>query len=415
MAARAVSFLASLFIVALLCASAQAQSVQCAQTPSAGTSNITCANTAFVQNQFANNFPGSNVQSGNYTIAAKDCPKNGVGTVIETTALAIITLPAASGFSKCKVLVLNSNTTRGIGLSGFPTSARLLPACGAQCLMPGQSLVVEPVSGAWSISVEPQKWDGRGSTFNFDPSGSDSANDGLVSGAPFKTLANTWIYLTHYTTGVTNIQYTCATATDNENVTLDGDNGLAGRVVNLVGNVGSPSSCTLNGNSVSPTLTCIDYTTIIISGLTLQGGGGATIDCAEHSTVDFSNNVFNGCGLAGSVFLKLREISISNLEGPNTITSATNCGGGFFLAQSSSNFNLQGQTITISGTFGLGAGVPLFVGLLNASIVGQWTFSGNFTSGKQYDIEVNAALNANGSSYPAGLAAGTTSSGGQAI
>lgn len=86
MAARAVSFLAALFVLfGLTCAPAQAQSVQCLQTPAVGTSNTTCANTAFVTKSIAAGAPASSIDAGGATAVTNgtngNCLFDNVGVV----------------------------------------------------------------------------------------------------------------------------------------------------------------------------------------------------------------------------------------------------------------------------------------------------------------------------------------------
>lgn len=132
----------------------------------------------------------TNVQTTNYTIQTSDCG-NTVQIGTGSTGFGTFTLPSAAGFpSGCRVTVKNGDTTRGKGLSGFPTGFTQ----GQGILWPQQTGTVQNVSSAWTTVQRPGRAKLASGTFNVFTdftNGTDTfgLTDGMASGtSAFKTL-----------------------------------------------------------------------------------------------------------------------------------------------------------------------------------------------------------------------------------
>lgn len=128
--------------------------------------------------------------TSNDTVLTSDCGKTlqlGTGS----TGFFTETLPVVSGFTaNCIVTVVNGDTGRGKGLSGFPAGLN-----SSAILWPTQAVTVQIVNGVWALQTNPGPWQLSGAiSFYVRPDGNDS-NDGLAnsSGGAFLT-ANKALY-----------------------------------------------------------------------------------------------------------------------------------------------------------------------------------------------------------------------------
>jgi len=191
----------------------------------------------------------SSFKTSNYTIANTDC-----GTTVQygtgVTGSITATLPSTTGFPVgCTVIVKNGDTVRGKFLSGFPSDLNAI-------LYPLQSATVQVINSAWVTVRNPGRWAIPSSiSFFVDTAGSNTANDGLATGASgaFATLQKC----------VTTIQQAVDTGPFNPICKMaDGTyatgatDGGGGALINgpLVGS----GFLNITGNSVTPTNVVID-------------------------------------------------------------------------------------------------------------------------------------------------------------
>jgi hypothetical protein len=116
------------------------------------------------------------VTSGPDTIATTDCG----GTVQEGTGASgfwTVTLPAVAGFNAaCQINVIDGDTVRGKGLSGFPTTMT-----SPNILWPGQIVQLKIVNGAWTAS-NPGRWKvPSAQTLHVDKTLGSNSNDCLAA------------------------------------------------------------------------------------------------------------------------------------------------------------------------------------------------------------------------------------------
>lgn len=187
--------------------------------------------------------------------------------------------------------------------------------------------------------------------------------------------------------------------------------------VKLKGDTTTPSNFVLQTTSGASNhvLYMQDGAFLAIEGFKMQTSGGSAQDCmriAYGSHVRITGKMEFGA-VTGNHMTALRVSSIDFDDGTGAAPNYTISGGGavHWAVAHNSNFNAQGNTITLSGT-------PAFSGMF-ASVNGGTliaianTFSGAASAGtKQYDVVRNGAVQSGGATFPGGVA-GTTSSGGQ--
>jgi hypothetical protein len=138
-------------------------------------------NTGFGCNTISTGGSGGSISSktANYTIATGDCG-NAIQAGTGGNTFFTITLPAVAGFTAgCEVTIKNADTTRGKGMSGFPSdlSTILWPLQAAR-------VKVNAAATAWVTTDDPGRWQMPSQiTFHVDVTNGNNANDGLATGS----------------------------------------------------------------------------------------------------------------------------------------------------------------------------------------------------------------------------------------
>lgn len=261
--------------------------------------------------------------------------------------------------------------------------------------------------------------------------GSDTANNGLSSGAPFATLQKAW------NTIVQNYDLAGFTATVNvANGTYAGEVFCTSPPVGVTGSIrNEPTQPAPNvifqGNAASPSSVVIDVTAgncfhvgggaqITINGFTLLAGGssssynteGTALYAFANGGIQFQNIIFGTCSNAH--IQSTAGSTIESLGNPYTITGGANA----HAASSSSGYlAIASSTVILTGTpnFTNGFAFPALTGVVNVS---GMTFVGSAT-GPYFTTDTNGVLESNGvitslsTTYLPGNANGIQSRGGQ--
>lgn len=440
-----------LIIICLVAGGSAALAQQnCPATPGAGTSNTTCANTAFVQNQFASkNYvvgPGSstnsdvalfngttgalikdggsftslipagvptntlNSQTSNYSIATTDCGKT-IQAGTGSTGLFTVTLPAVAGFAgTCTVTVTNGDTAHGKVLSGFPVPYSSSPN---NILWPQQTVQVEIINGAWVVTIFPGRWTlTTAQTWNVNHgSGTDTNNDCLGTGAgACATIMN-----------VANIieqQVDChgnaptisnVNETFTESVNLRGVSCLGYLEVFITAASGQPIWTCPAGSSC---LSARDQATAQVNGFkyVAAGSGAVALNPTQFGVIDFQNIEFGT--FTGGNDIQISECGSMNYTG-GSYTVSGNMSNHVFMQGCGNFVGPNGGTISVPNaltfTNWLAIQGPAYY---QANTAFSGTGAGAGSTGTKYNITLNGVALTGGSTLP-GATPGTTATGGQ--
>ena len=277
--------------------------------------------------------PGINKNTGRSvtttpTVSSSDC---GNPIFLGGNALYTVTVGATSGFSaNCVLMFVNTDSYTGVGTGrGKVMTITTLPQ---HVLYPGQTLSIrmDPSGSFWTsdqqlFGVLGQPWYVNGPSFFADTGGSDTANDGLASGASnaFRTLSYMFKVggQASFSRNSQTVTFLNATAGQSftDSVTLIGTNSDAPYVMQLQSTVpGTPftwncasSYCLYWGDMVGVQIKDItinaygnvsplqDHQFGIIdieSGVTIVGANGTLvgINCDDHGRFNIFGLTFTG-------------------------------------------------------------------------------------------------------------------------
>jgi hypothetical protein len=200
-----------------------------------------------------------------------------------------LTFNAPSGYdADFSVRVTNEDTARAkkIVISGG-TSFKLYP---------GQTTLVYNQNNVWKYDADTRWKLTAPVTFFVSTTGSDSNNDGLVSGSAFATIQNAVnVIFSDLDCNLQAPSIQLANGTYIETVSLVRGPVHGYHFINILGNAGSPSSVIWEASGSGICLSCRDYGIIVVSGIKFQAaGGGTTNGCigllaSQWGNIDFSN------------------------------------------------------------------------------------------------------------------------------
>jgi len=258
-------------------------------------------------------------------------------------------------------------------------------------------------------------------TYFLSTAGSD-ANNGLTSGAPFRTHNHAIAVISKFNLNGFNVTVNTANGTYSETVNLLQPGG-SGTITFLAATAGSVIISSSAGSAVSCSNGVHGYVMsgYVFTSTVFTGGSDpcAGVFCVGGSQITLTNCTFGAC--QGSS-LCVRNSSNVSLSGTLTFTgscvSNADADGSLMSAAvgSSISTTTSGISITIanalSGTYFVEASTlgSCYIKLSGGTMTGY----GNFTGGK-YNANLNGTINTDsgGSGYYCGTSAGTTSSGGQ--
>lgn len=324
----------------------------------------------------------------------------------------VLSLSTASNFTTgFPVTLYNESTTRGWAIAPNGVATFIL--------WPLQTVQVFNDNNAWKLSPAKQPWVvPANTTFNVDNvNGTDSsANDGLgaqgTNGA-FATVQNAFNAVQRLTAqlGATlNIQLPPVTATAiTEQITVGGAMPEGVETLNLLGNISTATNCQWQIGTGQVAATQSDYQSITYNGIGFSSvGSGATFVAADQYCIaDFDNCDFgsnpNGVDVAAKQGAKINIISGNSISGQ--------CAQ-FLQMTGRANVSLLAG-IRVVGTSNVG----LFLNVNQGAMVNVngLSFTGNTSglSGQQFLAQNGGLIVGNNSvSWPSGMSAGTTASGG---
>ena len=335
------------------------------------------------------------------TVTSSDCGKP---IFLGGNALFTVTVGATSGFTaSCVLMFVNTDSYTGVGTGrGKVMAIATLPQ---HVLYPGQTLTIrmDPSGSFWTsdqqlYGVLGQPWYVTGPNFFADTGGSDTANDGLASGASnaFRTLSYMFKVggQASFSRNPQTVTFLNATAgqTFTDSVTLIGTNSDAPYVMQLQSTTpGTPFSwncassyclywgdlaavqikdITINAyGSVSPLqdhqfgiidiesgvtivgangtligINCDDNARFNIFGLTFTGTFSQLFNACPHSSWNI-NNTFNGSGASMTRFYSQSMGSTVTFQGNVTFTGSPTVSGAPLLYTNSITCNVSGATI----------------------------------------------------------------------
>lgn len=246
-----------------------------------------------------------------------------------------------------------------------------------------------------------------------NPSTGNDANNGLAPSTAFRTIQKAFdVGYGNYNYNRNQLIVNLAAGTYTAGVSLFGLP-VGCPAVNLVGNVGSPSTVQLNVTATNAIL-INSGAYINVSGMTITatgtGGGvvgtGYGVLCSQ-GWANISNCVFGSCGNA--------QVVATN-SGIVTVATCTFQGSSQYglLAQAGSLLWMVNTTLTYSSAvYSIGNVVASACGTITA--LGA-LFAGSVT-GKRYSADLNGtiATNGGGAGFFPGSVAGTTTNGGQYV
>jgi hypothetical protein len=251
-------------------------------------------------------------------------------------------------------------------------------------------------------------------TINVATSGNDTTGNG-TSAAPFASINGAWQYLLQtYNVNSYGVTIQVANGTYNSAVALGRMPNGAG-TVQIVGNPGSPSSCTISITSVNDTVAASGNVNVLFNGFTLSANVsnttnyGTVINTGGGAVISIQNITFGLYTNFAMISSTGGQIAVgSNISVTNGVTA-----NGLFYAHACGVISASNTTINI-GT-GVSLGVTANVnecGVIEA-IGLAWT--GNNSTGTRYSASTNGVIltNGGGANYFVGTVAGATSSGGQ--
>jgi hypothetical protein len=227
--------------------------------------------------------PWSNTElvvAGSYTVTTDDIGK----TIVLTTTVGTLTVPAASGFPAASAFVVVNQSTRGwtiapSGLSSF-------------FLWPGKIACLFKINGVWHAEYDRIWVTPTTTTFHVNHSTGSSSNDGLTSGSALPTIQAAIAYVEKYIDcfqlGIT-VQVNSTSFTENAVVHTKRIRGW--HVISLRGDPANPQNCVWNVGAGQVGFTCRDWSGAIISGFEMRGAGsGATgVSASQHGIIDVDN------------------------------------------------------------------------------------------------------------------------------
>lgn len=360
--------------------------------------------------------PGSGIngKSANYSILTTDC---GQRIVYDDGAQHTLTLPAAAGFTNpCDVSYINENSGNGIIMSGFPSGQFYI-------LYPGQSGTVSLANGAWTLAVNPGRWQKNGAAFYASTNtGSNTANDCITVSTPCLTISHTLANMKtslDAQNGPPSLNVACGQYI--ENVTgsgqLTGYNfwQLTGATA---GGSGTPACASLQPATAGAALLISDNDEVQVTNMNFSNAGnisGASgVALHQFAIIDFlAGNTFYGSAFVDDFECDSNgRINISNSM--DISTSAVNfmqfAEGCSFSWASTATVFWKGTPNIAANIISLGAGA---IGILNGM-----GFSGSLTCNQQWAVTGNSTLSLGGTtvsscSNPGAPSTGSTPYGGQ--
>jgi hypothetical protein len=355
-----------------------------------------------------------NAVASSYTVATTDINKL-IGLSVASTGLPfVLSLTAASNYTSSFITtVYNESTTRGWAIAPNGVATFIL--------WPLQTVQIFNDNNNWKLSPNTQQWViPNNTTFNVDNvNGTNSvANDGLGAQGTngcFVTAQNAISVLQTMAGaqygGVVNIQMPPVTSTAIvEQLLFNGAMPPGVSSLNFLGNTSTASNCQWQLTNGATAISLTDYQSVTVNGFgfSCAGTGSATfIGSGQYCIVDIRNNNFgaNGSGVAikGDVGAKI------NVLPGNTISG----GCGQFLQLLRRANVAANSPINVVGTSNIGIFANINIGALLD--VTNLSFTGNTTglSGQQFLVRDGGIITGDsGVSWPVGMSAGTTSTGG---
>lgn len=345
-------------------------------------------------------------KTGAYTITNSDKSNT---IALGGSAFYELTVSAASGYDADFVCVIaNEDATRAKAIS--------INGHASFYLWPLQSFMLFNQNNVWQFDRPPRWKTLAGQTFNVNhASGSNTVTttDGLGTGAAaFATVQNAIHVINNQLDCngfIPTIQVADATFTENSVACLVATVGAT--YINLFGNSGTPANVVWQISTAG--LTIRDGGILVISGFRFvaTASGMIGISVSQFGVVDLSNVEF---GAFASGF------GIQSYQ-----LGSVNCGAGSYVVDGNcaSHWLLQnGSVVVTTSTISLPNALT-FTSFMTASQNGNFlivgtTFSGTGagagSTGKKYDVSINATAALNGVTLP-GATAGTTATGGQVV
>lgn len=336
-------------------------------------------------------------KTANYTVLNAD---NSRTIALGGNSCFTLIFAAASGYdTNFSVKVFNEDSGRGkiMVVNGLTTFI----------LWPLQSVVIFKDNGAWKTDPQgPDRWFAPGISFFVHPSGSDTANDGLVAGSSnaFATIQHAVDVIKKY------VDMQGAQATIN---LADGTHQVGSGVSIVYALTGSTeftitgsasTACTVNCDAGGGCFIAREPATVTLIGmkLTTSGNSSTAINASQFATVDFSDIEFGAFNLG-------THIIASDQASVNCLGNYAVSGGAVTHVNCSFNsyVNLDSFTVTITNT-------PTFTNWVTAIYGGNvnsgntMTFVGSVASGCTKYFERWPGQIILGSTVYPGSVAGTT-------
>jgi hypothetical protein len=247
-------------------------------------------------------------------------------------------------------------------------------------------------------------------TIYISPTGND-ANDGLTSATALLTGQAAWNLLLGWDLNLHNVTIQFAHGTYSTPLVCSGAPlGLSSNTITFLGDTASPSSVVLAVSSSPATITAIQNSSVVISGMTLTNtfaGTGFCIECGAGAGVVLGPGMVFGPATSAHLCATGGGAEINGNGVSYTITGSAanhlNASEGGMVAVTSCAVTLSGSP-NFSNCFCVSESGSLVVS-------NSCTFTGAAT-GMRYDVSTNSLIDTSGSgaSYFPGSVAGTTES-----
>jgi hypothetical protein len=297
----------------------------------------------------------------------------------------------------CQVTLQNADVGRGKYLS--------IAGVGSIRFPPNTTVTFTNNGSAWIQSPQNLFWDASTFTFYFAVAGSDNVTvaDCLSSLSPCATaqaIIDMSAAFATTSTGGYNIQFNCdAHYVQGVFIARTGQ-----KIINFIGNPGSPQNCIFDGSNGTNVFDVQDGAQVTIDGFQVGFpiGSGKAFNGRQLVILDVSNIFF--ANNTGGVNVNATDLASVNVFSPTL--------GGNSVAFIGADAN---SAVTINGTITVPALVNANIGILydavTANIQGTpvYSISGTIT-GQQFACGDNAVISI-GAAYPAALTAGSSNTG----
>lgn len=250
--------------------------------------------------------------------------------------------------------------------------------------------------------------------------GNDSTNNGLSSGAPFKTIGRA-IAVTYqnYDHNGTTPTVSVANGTYPESVTCIGLP-VGSKGVNITGNPSSPGSCAINAASswcigaTAGAIVTVSGFTVAATGAPATGSslGGSGLAAVSGGSLSFGTMVFGACG--GYHMAAITSGIIGPIGGTGQAYTISGNAVAHVYSDYSSTLNISGSTITIDAGITVSTAFALASACASVAAV-SLTVGGSTLTGPKFIVTQSANIYTNTAnvSYLPGSTAGTQTLGGQ--